>query len=173
MTNTNIEWGSSYDDGRESPKRLSLLKKDLGRVKRGTLLDLGANAGFFSYGLAESGFEVIAVEPPNGKVFDDRVREHRQWVQSPEDLPEGRWDFAIVLSVLHHIPRWNDVLNEVIDRTNRRLYVEVPHPEERHHKWHGSLEQFEHLSNMENARVIGEHYEVSRRFRRPLFRVDV
>ena len=174
MTNTDIKWGPSYDDGRESPKRLALLKKDLGRVKRGTFLDLGANAGFFSYGLADAGFDVIAVEPPNGKTFDlDRVREHRAWVQNPEDLPEGTWDFAIVLSVLHHIPRWKDVLDEVIHRTNRRLYVEVPHTGEQHKKWHGSAEQFEYLSNMSNARVIGEHDEVSKRFKRPLFRVDL
>lgn len=173
MTNTDIEWGSSYDDGRESAKRLALLKKDLGRVKRGPLIDLGANAGFFSYGLADAGFDVTAIEPPNGKTFDDRVKEHRAWVQGPEDLPEGTWDFAIVLSVLHHIPRWRDVLDAVLDRTEKRVYIEVPHTGEQHKKWHGSTEQFEYLSNLSNARIIGEHDEVSKRFKRPLFRVDL
>lgn len=174
MTNTDIQWGASYDDGRESAKRLALLKKDLGRIKRGPLIDLGANAGFFSYGLADLGFDVTAIEPPNGKTFDPgRVSEHRAWVQGPEDLPEGTWDFAIVFSVLHHIPRWKEVLDEVINRTQRRLYIEVPHTGEQHKKWHGSAEQFEYLSNMSNARVIGEHHEVSKRFKRPLFRVDL
>lgn len=174
MTNTDIQWGSSYDDGRESVKRLALLKKDLGRIKRGPLIDLGANAGFFSYGLADLGFDVTAIEPPNGKTFDpDRVSEHRTWVQGPEDLPEDPWDVAIVFSVLHHIPAWRDVLDVILDRTRKRLYIEVPHPGEQHKKWHGSAEQFEYLSNMSNARVIGEHDEVSKRFKRPLFRVDL
>lgn len=173
MTNTTIEWGTGYDDGRESDKRLALLKKDLGRVKRGPLMDLGANLGYFSYGLSDAGFDVTAVEPPNGKTFDARVTEHRAWVQNPEDLPEGPFDFAIVLSVLHHIPRWRDVLEGVFDRTQRRVYVEVPHTAEHHEKWHGSRKQYEYLTNMENAHVIGEHYEVSKRYKRPLFRVDL
>jgi len=169
--NTGFEWGNSYDDARESDKRLKLLISDMGEP--GTVMDLGANMGFFSYGLSEAGHEVTAVEPPNRKKFRAPVKEHRTWVQAPEDLPDGPFDYAIVFSVLHHIPAWKSVLEAVFERTSRRAYVEIPHPEEFHHKWHGSLEQHEYLKSLENARVIGAHFEVSRRFKRHLWRVDL
>ena len=178
MTNTTIRWGNGYDDARESKKRLNLLKKDIASdtraIENPTALDLGANIGFFSHGLADMGLRVTAVEPPSDKdLSHPGVVEYRHWVQSSDDLPEGPFHYAIVLSVLHHIPQWRDVLEGVFDRTQRRVYVEVPHTAEHHEKWHGSRKQYEYLKNMENSRVIGEHYEVSKRYKRPLFRVDL
>lgn len=181
MSNTDIKWGSSYDDGRESQARLNVLlthtlnDRAFDSLDQPTLLDLGANAGYFSKGMADAGFSVTAIEPPNGKKLEHPgVTEYRHWVQAPEDLPEGNFDYAIVFSVLHHIPRWRDVLEAVISKTNRIVYVEIPHAKESHHKWHGSRDQLTYLSHMEGkfSEVIGSHYEVSQRYKRDMWAVD-
>lgn len=175
MTNTPLRWGSEYNDKRESQKRLDLILSDLDDYPLSphpTALDLGANTGFFSYGLATVGFDVTAAEPPGDKEFDlTRIREHRQWVQYSEDLPEGPFDVALVLSVLHHIPAWKSVLNGVLLRTTGPVYVEVPHHKESHYLWHGSLASHEYVRNTPGTRLLGEHYEVSGRYKRPLYRI--
>src|SRR3546814_14398715 len=94
-----------------------------------TVMDFGAHLGVFSHGLARAGYDVTAVEPPNERVFDaDLVSEHRQWVHKPEDLPAGEFDYALVLSVLHHIPNWRELLDHLLATTKRAVTVEVPSP---------------------------------------------
>lgn len=182
MTNTPLRWGQEYDDGRESRKRLDLIKDHIIRdlayedaqwEQPFSVLDLGANTGSFSRGLADEGFRVAAVEPPNEKsLAHPGVVEYRHWVQHPDDLPEGPFHYALVLSVLHHIPAWKSVLEGVFDRTRKFVFVEVPHPSETHPKWHGSLESLEYLCEI-GAEFVGEHYEVTGRLKRPMFRVDL
>lgn len=180
MSNTTIQWGSTYDEGRESQKRLDHVLRDIENnfelSGNPTLVDLGANMGFFTYGFADAGFQVTAIEPPNQKKFNhDRVTEYRHWVQSADDLPEGSFDFAVVFSVLHHIPKWYEVLSEVFEKTNFATYVEVPHPQEQHERWHGSREQYELMKHMESqgtAAPVVDSWEVSRRHKRTVWRVD-
>ena len=133
MTNTSLRWGREYNNARESEKRLQCILSDIRRYsvsEHPTAMDLGANTGFFSLGLADAGFRVAAVEPPSDKSMSYvGVTEYRHWVQYREDLPEGPFDVSLVLSVLHHIPAWMSVLNGVLERTESLVYVEVPHPE--------------------------------------------
>lgn len=176
MTNTPLRWGSKYNDSRESEKRLQLIVSDVYQFDlphNPLAMDLGANTGFFSYGLAATGFDVIAVEPPNDHTYDHtRIWEHRKWVHYREDLPNGPFDVSLVLSVLHHIPAWKSVLDGVLARTRHLVYVEVPHPDEQHPKWHGSTQSLEYLYEL-GATKIGEHYESSHRLKRPLFRIEL
>lgn len=174
--NTPLRWGKGYNDSRESEKRLETIVSDVYQFNlpsNPTAMDLGANTGFFSYGLAATGFDVTAVEPPNDHVYDEtRIWEHRQWVHNGEDLPDGPFDVSLVLSVLHHIPNWTNVLAGVLARTRSLVYVEVPHPDERHPKWHGSTQSLEYLYELD-ATQIGEHYESTHRRKRPLFRIEL
>lgn len=176
MNNTPLTWGQKYNDGRQSQERLDLILSDLNGLpipNNPTAMDLGANTGFFSYGLAAAGFDVVAVEPPNdNKVFDlTRISEHRQWVHYRDDLPEGPFDVSLVLSVLHHIPAWKSVLNGVRERTRVAVYVEVPHHKESHYLWHGALPSLEYVRDLPGSRLVGEHFEVSGRHRRPMYRI--
>ena len=177
MTNTSLRWGREYNDSRESEKRLQCILNDIKQnpvSEHPTAMDLGANTGFFSLGLADAGFRVAAVEPPSDKKMSYvGVTEYRHWVQEADDLPTGPFDVSLVLSVLHHIPRWCDVLDGVFARTNHLVYVEVPHPDEKHPKWFGSRESLAYLRKLPNAVQIGEHYESTHRLKRPLFRIEV
>lgn len=177
MTNTSLRWGQGYNDSRESGKRLQCILDDIKQnpvSEHPTAMDLGANTGFFSRGLADAGFRVAAVEPPSDKDLSyPGVTEYRHWVQYREDLPSGPFDVSLVLSVLHHIPAWMSVLNGVLERTTHHVYVEVPHPDERHPKWFGSRESLAYLRKLPNAVQIGEHYESTHRLKRPLFCIEV
>jgi 2-polyprenyl-3-methyl-5-hydroxy-6-metoxy-1,4-benzoquinol methylase len=170
--NTSLTWGSSYDRGRQSQERLDkiLSHTDL----PGTVLDLGANVGFFAHGMAKAGFDVVAAEPPNKKTFDlDLVSEYRKWVQRSEDLPDGPFDYTLVLSVVHHIPAWQDVLEGVYARTTRASFVEVPARTELHSQWHGSRESYEYLVADSRAEIIGSYTEVSGHTYRDLWKVNL
>lgn len=172
MVNTSLQWDGSYDEGRKSKLRLNRIVKHMSTP--GTVLDLGANAGFFSHGLAKKGFDVVAVEPPNEKSYDlDLVMEHRAWVQTPDDLPSVEFDYALALSVLHHIPGWKDLLDHLLSTTKRAVFVEVPSTEEQHHLWHGSRASYDYLTELPNAKVIGSYPEVSGRLKRDLWVVDL
>jgi len=177
VTNTSLRWGREYNDSRESEKRLQCILSDIRGYsvsEHPTALDLGANTGFFSLGLADAGFRVAAVEPPSDKsLYYSGVTEYRHWVQYREDLPDGPFDVSLVLSVLHHIPHWFGVLEGVLERTHHLVYVEVPHPDEKHPKWFGSRESLAYLRKLPNAVQIGEHYESTHRLKRPLFRIEV
>jgi hypothetical protein len=178
---TSLKWNAQYNEGRESQKRFDFILRDIENKNElsgnPTLLDLGANDGFFSYRFADAGFNVTAVEPDNHNVFDHhRVTGYREWIRSADDLPEGPFDFALVLSVLHHIPAWSDVLGAVIARTRKAVYIEVPDPSEQHPKWHGSRDQFDLIQDFElsgTAVPVVDTWEVSRRFKRTVWRIDV
>ena len=174
MSHTDLTWeGDDYDQGRHSHARLAMIMSHTYRP--GSVLDLGANVGYFSHGMGREGYAVTAVEPPNGKEFDLRLirREHRAWVHEPADLPVGTFDYTLALSVLHHMPQWKAVLDHLIVHTKRALFVEVPSPTEGHPKWHGSRESYAMLWDMPNAKIIGAYPEVTGRVYRDLWKVDV
>lgn len=166
-------WSFKYNDLREPEARRDLLVSDMGDISDLSVMDLGANVGFFSFALADRGARVTAVEPPdnNKDLFHPGVTEHRVMVGGPEDLPSGPFHYALVMSVLHHMPRWREILDGVLERTEVTAYVEVPNPKERHPAWHGSLESHRMLTGNPRAEVIGSHYEVTHRLKRDLWAV--
>lgn len=181
MNNTALRWYGDYSDSRDSDHRLSMIVNHLEESAlvpptEASVLDLGAHEGFFSKNLADLGFRVSAVEPPSGKsILHPLVTEYRHWVQSADDLPEGPFDYSLVLSVLHHIPDWKSVLEGVIERTRHKVFIEVPHPKEHHSLWHGSLQQHEFLSHQwdKQAYVIGTARDASGRYQREMWVWDV
>lgn len=163
----------TYDEARKSDERLSLILSHMDKPPA-TVMDFGAHLGFFSHGLARAGYDVTAVEPPNERVFDaDLVAEHRQWVHTPEDLPAGEFDYVLVLSVLHHIPGWQALLDHLLVHTRKAVFVEVPSLLEIHPTWHESRESYAYLRSVSNARIIGSSPECTRRVNRDLWKVEV
>lgn len=171
---TDLVWeGDQYDRERKSAARLLTIQSHMD-LPPAAVMDLGANVGFFSYGLARAGYSVTAVEPPNEKAYDAAlVAEHRQWVQTPDDLPAGAYDYVLALSVLHHMPQWQAMLDHLLVHTRRALFVEVPALSEMHHKWHGSRQSYEMLHDMSNAEIIGAFPDVAGTAYRDLWMVDL
>lgn len=163
----------TYDEARKSDERLNLILSHMDKPPA-TVMDFGAHLGVFSHGLGRAGYDVTAVEPPNERVFDsDLVSEHRQWVHKPGDLPTGEFDYVLVLSVLHHIPNWRELLDHLLTTTRRAVFVEVPSPLEIHPTWHESRESYTYLSqSVPRARIIGSSPECTRRVNRDLWKVD-
>ena len=99
-----------------------------------TVLDFGANAGYFAYRLAEEfGATVTAVDDaPALRKRRAHANVKRIGVRlTPEavaDLP--RFDLVLGLSVLHHNERWRDLLTALLGRARLLSIVETPHPEE-------------------------------------------
>lgn len=156
MANTD----NAYDTGRKTRERLKCLKKHM--KTPGTVLDFGANTGIFSHGLANAGFKVTTIEPPNEKIYDtELVTEYRKLIVNPSDLPESTFNYALVLSVLHHIPNWQSVLDAVLEKTTRAIFIELPSPREQHPTWHGAAESRRYVSSLPNAKVIGSYPEMN------------
>lgn len=178
--NTPFRWGSEYDEARQSALRFEAIRRSIESddgFDNPSILDLGANQGFFSQGFARAGFSVVAVEPDNGNELNpaglDNLREHRAWVHSPEDLPEECFDYALVLSVLHHIPAWGDVFDALKEKTRIALFVETPNFGEQHPKWHGHPNLLNEILTSLRNQSLGYFPEVTRRHNRTLWRLDV
>lgn len=177
MTNTPLRWDAGYTDSRKSEERFDCIFWDIVRQYPdfcvGTMMDLGANDGYFSKQFADRGFGVVAIEPSTDKDLNHRGVIHlSKWVQSSTDLPDETFDYSIALSVLHHIPDWKSVLNGLLMRTASLAYIEVPNPSEQHPLWFGSREQEELLQSYPKATIIGSFPESTGRHLRNLWRVE-
>lgn len=93
------------------------------------VLDLGAAQGYFAARAAsELGCQVIAIDPD--VVEYPGVTAIRQIV-APEDVDLlGTFDVALALSILHHIPRWRDMLDVLVANATT-VIVETPQPDEK------------------------------------------
>lgn len=99
-----------------------------------TVLDLGANSGYFSARIADDfpAADVTAVDPRPElqQAASDRVTVVRQRMDATALRALPRHDVVLALSVLHHLPDWRQALGWL--RACRRwLVAEVPHPGER------------------------------------------
>jgi FkbM family methyltransferase len=104
-----------------------------------TALDIGANAGYFSFSLARGGAHVVAYEPhPHYASLGSRIAQATSldvtWLQRPiavADLDGARYDMALMLSVFQWISDGNrrldhatEVLRAVYSST-RSVYFEL------------------------------------------------
>jgi CTP-dependent riboflavin kinase len=105
-----------------------------------TVLDLGAQTGYYSYRLAEQfGARCLAVEPSNPKlthkVEKDNGNARVTWLRRHLDVKSllklGSFDVVLALSVLHHQSDWRGMLEALRSMTRGTLVVEAPHPKEK------------------------------------------
>lgn len=143
-----------------------------------TVLDLGANGGYFSRRVAEDfpAAQVTAVDPRPELLAaaSERVAvvQRRMDAAALRALP--RHDVVLALSVLHHLPDWRQALTWL--RACRRwLVAEVPHPGER---WMRSAAARHELGPLHDGvanladRKLGEYERTGRdgsRHQRPMY----
>lgn len=90
------------------------------------VLDVGANAGFYSFGFAKRGAKVDAYEPHEyyveiGRQIVDATGLHVQWHNKPlepGDLAGKKYDIALMLSVFQWISQGNKYLEEATSLLN-------------------------------------------------------
>lgn len=112
------------------------------------VLDFGAYGGYFSFRLAEDFLtKVVAVDDhaelkrgiqANGNHLVSGIHQR----MTPQQVAAlGSFDATLALSVLHHVPQWEEMLDVFLDVTERFLFIETPGPDE-------------HLPNAVNLKVL-------------------
>jgi hypothetical protein len=116
---------------RESARRYEAIRPALERVEPFTLLDLGANDGYFSLRAAED-FDglIAAVDKVPIQAFHPKITQLRQTVTARNLANLGRFDVVLALSVMHHFDDWRTALYRLRQMARRAVIVEVPHPDE-------------------------------------------
>ncbi len=93
-----------------------LLDTVRGQARRGMrVLDFGAGTGTFALPMAESGFEVCAIEPD--EILRDRLQ--ARGLATTADvatLPDDRFNYAYTLNVLEHIEADTDALRHLFTK---------------------------------------------------------
>jgi SAM-dependent methyltransferase len=125
-----------------SAGKLRLIERTLGPradLSGRTVLDVGANAGFFSFSLAQRGARVDAYEPNEyyvslGRRIVEATSLNVTWFQQPittGDLAGKQYDIALMLSVFQWISQGNSQLDHAIEiletvaRCTDTLYFEL------------------------------------------------
>jgi len=105
----------------------------------GSVLDVGANAGFYSFSLAKCGARVDAFEPHEfyagiGRQIVDATGLHVRWHNKPleaSDLAGQKYDIALMLSVFQWISQGDKHVQEATDllrlvaSSSRYLFFEM------------------------------------------------
>jgi CTP-dependent riboflavin kinase len=144
-----------------------------------TVLDLGANAGWFSTRLAEEfDCQVTAIDDHRdlSSIASDRVTVLNRRVSARHLREMPRFDVVLALSVLHHMADWRAVFDQV--RACRRgAFVEVPAPGEEWMRWAAARHELPAIHDKVAGaafRLIGEFERTGRDgsvHQRPMFLV--
>jgi len=112
---------------REGEKRFQAIKENL-TVKSGTLLDIGANLGYFCYRLGDEGFKGVAVEENRMLCyFAQKLREKgkKKFEIVPKSIFEWRkeemleYDVILALSIFHNFLARKDLYLELLKLLGR------------------------------------------------------
>lgn len=163
---------------RKAAPRYEAIAAELGEARGFTVLDLGAYNGYFSLRLAEE-FDATctAVDDYRGlpgalaEAGDDRVTGvfHRLTQEEFSALPE--YDVILCLSVLHHVPWWEELLAGLRDKA-RLLFVEVASANEVLPKAVAHCPEIpEAVDAIEGARVIAKSHGYKSKKIRPLYAI--
>jgi len=145
-----------------------------------TVLDLGANAGWFSARLAaEFDCQVTAIDDHRDlpAIASDRVTVINRRVSARHLREMPRHDVVLALSVLHHLADWRAVLDD-LRACRRGAFVEVPAPGE---KWMRAAAARHELPAIHDKvagaafRLVGEFERTGRDgsvHQRPMFLLD-
>lgn len=129
--NNGKEEGSGY---RDCAIRYHVLAGHVAGLGRGfTVLDVGANSGYFSLRLTEDfSAKCTAVDSePSLRKAEGKIERviGTRFGSADEIRALGPFDVVLCLSVLHHVPWWREMLDAALEISSR-LYVETPHPDE-------------------------------------------
>jgi hypothetical protein len=157
ITHPDLKFKTTYSD-----KRFDIMKDNLS-LQKGTLLDIGANLGYFCHKFEEIGFECYAVEvrPSNvhfmRKLRDSEKKKFKIINSSIFDL-KGNLDFDVVIAfnIFHHFLREKKLYNQLID------FLERLHVKEMFFQPHNPKEKvmqnaYQNYSNQEFVNFIIKH----------------
>jgi 2-polyprenyl-3-methyl-5-hydroxy-6-metoxy-1,4-benzoquinol methylase len=123
--------GRVIPGARDCAGRYEAISRALRDARGFTVLDFGANDGYFSRRLAEDfDASVTAVDDwkslPRSVAHEPRVSVIARRL-SPHDVRHlGEFDVVLALSVLHHVPEWGEMLQALHDAARHVLFVETP-----------------------------------------------
>jgi hypothetical protein len=122
--------------------RFEIIRKSLS-VKKGRLLDIGANWGFFCHRFEELGFDCIAVENDHVNVyFLEKLKraENRKFTIIPQSIFDYKnidtinFDVILALNIFHHFLKTEESYHKLINLLKKlnvkELYFEPHCPEE-------------------------------------------
>lgn len=118
---------------RESAFRYEAIKPVLQSISQPfSMIDLGAHSGYFSIRVAED-FDcwIMAVDKERFSIDSERIQTAQARIDEAYLLDLPRPDVVLALSVLHHLPDWQDSYRAMRRLAKQALIMEVPHPEER------------------------------------------
>ncbi|ABQ86172.1 hypothetical protein PBI_TWEETY_103 [Mycobacterium phage Tweety] len=139
-----------------------------------TVLDVGAYLGYFGARLHEDfGAHTTAVDDYAGLTDAPGVTAINKRMTAGEIRKLGHFDVALLLSVLHHVPRWREMLKAVVDSADI-VFIETSNPNEVLPKarMHGSAADIHEAVEATGAKILtytkgfGEDYD------RPLWVLD-
>ncbi|MFA5604183.1 MAG: DUF120 domain-containing protein [Bacilli bacterium] len=126
---------------RNCSQRWSVIKRILSRYDSPmSVLDLGAQTGYFSYRIAEEFPAVVVAVEPAKQGLSIQIEEANRnpqvsWVREKLTVDGvsalGSFDVILALSFLHHQKDWREWLSTLTLMARSSLIVETPHPDEK------------------------------------------
>lgn len=124
---------------RNAEVRYDAIRTEIEKAELGdfTVLDFGAYGGYFSFRLAEDFHaEVVAVDD-HPELRRGIEANHNPLVTPVYDRLSsdgvgdlGEFDVVLALSVLHHVPDWERMLEALCEAATELLFIETPRPDE-------------------------------------------
>jgi 2-polyprenyl-3-methyl-5-hydroxy-6-metoxy-1,4-benzoquinol methylase len=163
---------------RKAAPRYEAIAKELGEARDFTVLDLGAYNGYFSLRLAEDfNATCTAVDDYKGlpaalaEAADERVSGVYHRLTQEEFYALPAFDVILCLSVLHHIPWWEELLAGLRDKS-KLLFVETASASEVLPKAIAHCPEIpEAVGALDGARVIAKSHGYKSKKIRPLYAI--
>lgn len=173
--------GQDVGGERLSADRYEALKGHLvGIPQPFTVLDLGANLGYFAQRLTED-FDcyVTAVDSEPGllEAQDGRIEVIPRRFGLHDLRQLERHDVILGLSVLHHFVNWQEVLRE-LQHCRHVCFLEIPHPSERWMRYAKARNELPQLHNAVSNASLSKIADFVRRgrdgkeYQRPMFYIQ-
>ena len=110
--------GKVYSRTRQADPRITkAIIDELRLTLPSTVADIGAGTGNYSVGLAQHGFQVLAVEPSRTMIEQGEQHQNLEWIKGfAEKLPLASSSVDGVVSILatHHFKNLEEGLSEMV-----------------------------------------------------------
>ena len=158
-----------------SDERFRIIKKNLS-VRKGRLLDIGANWGYFCHKFGEMGFDCYAVESDRINIYilkKLKRAENRNFKIIPQsifeykDIENLHFDVVLALNIFHHFLKKKDSYLKFLDLLKnlkmKEMYFQPPLPNEpqmegayKNYSEEEFVEFILQASRLNKAKLIGE-----------------